>query len=55
MTPLGGVLGLLYGFVAGGALGWTFALLRNTVLLLYIAIVRRRIERDLLRRFLEFV
>jgi protoporphyrinogen oxidase len=55
VTPLGGVLGLLYGFVAGGALGWTFALLRNTVLLLYIAIVRRRIERDLLRRFLEFV
>lgn len=55
VTPLGGVLGLLYGFVAGGALGWTFALLRNTVLLLYIAIVRRRVERDLLRRFLEFV
>ena len=55
VTPLGGVLGLLYGFVAGGALGWTFALLRNTVLLLYIAVVRRRVERDLLRRFLEFV
>ncbi|HKC09107.1 MAG TPA: NAD(P)/FAD-dependent oxidoreductase [Methylomirabilota bacterium] len=55
VTLSGGVLGLLYGFVAGGVLGWTFALLRNTVLLLYIAIVRRRVERDLLRRFLEFV
>ncbi len=45
----------VYGFLAGGALGWTFALLRNTVLLLYVAIVRRRVELGLLRRFLEFV
>jgi len=51
----GALLGLLYGFLAAGALGWTFALLRNTVLLLYVAIVRRRVELGLLRRFLEFV
>ena len=55
VSPSGALLGLLYGFVAGGALGWTFAVLRNTVLLLYIAIVRRRVELGLLRRFLEFV
>jgi len=55
VTPSGALLGLLYGFLAGGALGWTFALLRNTVLLLYVAIVRRRVELGLLRRFLEFV
>ena len=51
----GAFLGLLYGFVTGGALGWTFALLRNSVMLLYVAIVRRRVEWGLLRRFLEFV
>ena len=55
VSPSGALLGLLYGVVAGGALGWTFALLRNTVLLLYVAIVRRRVELGLLRRFLEFV
>ena len=55
VSTSGAVLGLLYGFVAGGALGWTFALLRNTVLLLYVAIIRRRVEMGLLRRFLEFV
>jgi protoporphyrinogen oxidase len=55
VSPAGALLGLLYGFLAGGALGWSFALLRNTVLLLYVAIVRRRIELGLLRRFLEFV
>jgi len=55
VTPPGAVLGLLYGFAAGGLLGWTFAALRNTTLLLYIAIVRRRVELGLLRRFLEFV
>ena len=55
VTPAGSVLGLGYGFVVGGLLGWTFAVLRNTVLLFYIAIVRRRAEWGLLRRFLEFV
>jgi protoporphyrinogen oxidase len=55
VTPAGSVLGLGYGFVAGWLLGWTFAVLRNTVLLFYIAIVRRRAEWSLLRRFLEFV
>ena len=55
VTPAGSVLVLGYGFVVGGLLGWTFAVLRNTVLLFYIAIVRRRAEWGLLRRFLEFV
>jgi hypothetical protein len=55
VTPAGSVLGLGYGFVVGGLLGWTFAVLRNTVLLFYVAIVRRRAEWGLLRRFLEFV
>ena len=55
VTPLGAILGLVYGFAVGGLLGWSFAMLRNTTLLLYIAIIRRRVELGLLRRFLEFV
>ncbi len=55
VTPVGSLLGLIYGFTVGWVLGWGFALLRNTTLLLYIAIVRRRAEFGLLRRFLEFV
>ncbi len=55
VTPAGALLGLAYDFVVGWLLGWTFALLRNAVLLFYIAIVRRCAEFSLLRRFLEFV
>jgi len=55
VTPAGALLGLAYGFVVGWLRGWTFALLRNAVLLFYIAIVRRCAEFSLLRRFLEFV
>jgi protoporphyrinogen oxidase len=55
VTPTGSLAGLGYGFLLGGALGWSFAAIRNVVLLLYIAVVRRRAELSLLRRFLEFV
>jgi hypothetical protein len=39
----------------GGVIGWSFAFLRNATLLFYVALARRRVERGLLRRFLEFV
>jgi len=55
VTAWGSLLGLAYGFVGGWLMGWTFAVLRNSVLLLYIAVIRRRAELGLLRRFLEFV
>ena len=55
VTPTGAVLGFAYGFGFGWIAGWSFAFLRNTVLLLYIAMIRRRAEVGLLRRFLEFV
>jgi hypothetical protein len=35
--------------------GWSFAFLRNATLLVYVAMARRRVERGLLRRFMEFV
>jgi protoporphyrinogen oxidase len=55
VTPVGSLVGLLYGFVVGWLLGWGFAFLRNATLLCYVAMARRRVERGLLRRFLEFV
>jgi protoporphyrinogen oxidase len=55
VTPVGSLLGLLYGFAVGWLLGWGFAFVKNTVLLFYVAIIRRRVEAGLLRRFLEFV
>jgi len=55
VTPIGSLLGAAYGFLGGWLLGWTFAFLRNAVLLVYIAAIRRRAEWGLLRRFLEFV
>jgi hypothetical protein len=55
VTPAGALLGLLYGAVVGGVAGWSFAVLRNATLLVYVAMARRRVERGLLRRFMEFV
>jgi len=55
VTPAGALVGLLYGALVGGVIGWSFAFLRNATLLFYVALARRRVERGLLRRFLEFV
>jgi protoporphyrinogen oxidase len=55
VTGPGAVVGLLWGFLAGYVAGWTFALLRNTLLFLTMAVAHRREERRLLRRFLEYL
>jgi hypothetical protein len=55
VTPAGALVGLLYGALVGGVIGWSFAFRRNATLLFYVALARRRVERGLLRRFLEFV
>jgi protoporphyrinogen oxidase len=49
------LLGLLYGFGAGFAAGWTFALARNTAAFLYERIIRRRAEAVVLRDILDYV
>jgi protoporphyrinogen oxidase len=51
----GSVLGLAYGFVSGFFGGWGFALLRNAALFLYMAIIHRRAELYVMRRFLEYL
>jgi protoporphyrinogen oxidase len=54
VTMLGSLLGLAYGFVAGFVGGWSFAVLRNTSVFFYVALVHRRAEFQLLRRLLEY-
>ncbi len=54
-TSVGAALGLAYGGLAGFALGWTFALLRNTAALLWATLFRRRLEARYLRRLLDYV
>lgn len=55
VTVTGAVMGLGHGFVAGFVLAWSFALLRNACLFLWMAILHRRANFYLLRQFLEFV
>lgn len=51
----GSMIGLGYGFLTGYVAGWVFALMRNMSLFFYLAMAQERAERDLLRRFLEFL
>jgi hypothetical protein len=55
VTPSGTVVGLAYGFIVGFVGGWSFAFLRNACLFLWVAVLRRRANYHLLRRFFEFV
>ena len=55
LTPAGSVLGLLYGLGVGFLAGWSFAFLRNVSLFLSLAVLRRRAQLQLLKRFLEFI
>jgi protoporphyrinogen oxidase len=55
VTGAGSLLGLFYGLTVGFLAGWGFALLRNLSLFLSLAILRRRAQLRLLKRFLEFV
>ena len=52
---IGSLVGLTYGSGLGFLVGWHFALIRNTVFLLSMAIVWRRAQLRLLRRFHEFL
>jgi hypothetical protein len=55
VTPLGSLLGLAYGFLAGFLTGWGFAFLRNIAVFLYTAVMQQRAERLLLRKLLEYI
>ena len=55
VTWSGSIVCLAYGLVSGFVVGWLFALTRNAALFFYMAIVHRRAQLRLLRRFLEFI
>ncbi len=55
VTLGGSFIGLVYGFLTGFVGGWSFALLRNTAVFLYITAIQRRVERRLLRKMFEYV
>ena len=53
VTVGGSFLGLGYGFVAGFAVGWLFALIRNVTFFFYEVAIRRRAESGPFGRFLD--
>ena len=55
VTPVGSLVGLVYGFVAGFLVGTSFALLRNVVFVLYEFVIRRRAETGPFGRFLDYI
>ncbi len=55
VTPLGGLIGLVYGFLAGFVLGWGAAFLRNLLMFFYIVTIKRGTERHHLRRFFDYI
>jgi protoporphyrinogen oxidase len=54
VTASGSTIGLFYGFLTGFIGGWLFALLRNTIMFLYMAAIHRRAELYLLRKLFEY-
>jgi len=51
----GSLLGLLYGMATGFVTGWGFAVARNTMLSLYLAIAYGRAEKKFLRRLFDYM
>lgn len=54
-TPSGSVIGLIYGFITGFMGGWGFAFLRNASAFFYMASIHHRAERQLLRKFFDYL
>jgi protoporphyrinogen oxidase len=50
----GSLLGLPYGFFAGFAMGWSFALTRNAATFVFAALIHRRAEWELLRKLFDY-
>ena len=48
VTPIGSLLGLIYGFVTGFLIGWGFAVFRNSIVILSLEAMERRERLQLL-------
>lgn len=55
VTPLGSIIGMLYGFIGGFSVGWGGAFLRNAMVLISMASLRLRAEWKLLRKLLDYI
>ncbi|MGQ0657619.1 MAG: FAD-dependent oxidoreductase [Chromatiales bacterium] len=55
VSLVGSMVGLVYASVVGFIAGWTFAFVRNGTVFLWAAFVRRRIERELVGRLLDYL
>jgi len=55
VSAFGSALGLVYGFVTGFVGGWAFECFRNATVFIYVALMHRRAELQVLRRLLEYV
>jgi protoporphyrinogen oxidase len=51
VTGIGSGFGLLYGFLVGFAIGWGIAFLRNSLVRIYVSIIRRRAEIDVIEKY----
>jgi len=51
VTGVGSGFGLIYGFLVGFGVGWGIAFLRNSMVRLYVSIVRRRAEIDVIEKY----
>ena len=54
VTPLGSIVGLGYGFTYGFFVGWLYALLRNSGMILTLALAHKRLERRLMRDIFRY-
>ena len=55
VTAAGSVVALAYGFAFGFTIGSGFAFLRNAAMLLYVALSRRRAEKEVFGRLLDYL
>ncbi|MGH9959167.1 MAG: hypothetical protein ACREBC_18900, partial [Pyrinomonadaceae bacterium] len=55
VSPVGSVIGLCYAFAGGFIGGYLFALVRNAILFLWVAMIRKRAEREMLGKFLDYL
>ncbi len=54
VTPLGSIVGLGYGFTYGFFVGWLYALLRNSGMILTLVLAHKRLERKLMRDIFRY-
>ncbi len=55
VTVWGSFMALTYGFGTGFFVGWSFAFLRNLIAAFQFTMLKRRAQRALLRRFMDFI